>query len=375
MAHALARSVNVDVRGPTPLESSRSVTRLAAPADRRSRVLRQRCTARTEWQVDEFSHESHMKPIAAYNDVRCSVEGPTPFIVQANSMSTITEDLSLKEIVRSNVVTARIRSDRLHFQIDGENNLHAVLDDAIASVDGGVWGLVSSCAVGDDLLYIAHLEDPDSPPRFLMLDRDLRVVKEALPHCNWASRDALFRCYGNYATCFDHQTGAKKWHVEGSDYIDQSQVHVNDDLLLLSFADGETIALDTSTGQTRWRRRALGRTALLGNLLYGVTADCVREVDSRTGDTLRERSIGGLEEAHGFFPTGRHKVYHDHIFLMASGRPGLVAVFDRHALQFKEMIRLYDMVPVHDESVIWWGGKLFVHDFGKTLHVFEDDGK
>lgn len=32
-------------------------------------------------------------------------------------------------------------------QVDGESNLHAVLDDAIARVDGGVWGRVSSCVV------------------------------------------------------------------------------------------------------------------------------------------------------------------------------------------------------------------------------------
>ncbi|WP_421892907.1 hypothetical protein [Marinoscillum sp.] len=141
--------------------------------------------------------------------------------------------------------------------------------------------------------------------------------------------------------------------------------------LIIPLESGQLLAIDILTGELIWKRERVGRTALFDNKIYCIADYIIRVLDSKTGEILQEESMQDLIDTYGFRPTGAHKVYDKYIFAMASGKPGMVAIYDRQTLEFHEMLKLDEMIPMGTDHLHWHNGRLYVLDFGKTLHVFE----
>lgn len=143
--------------------------------------------------------------------------------------------------------------------------------------------------------------------------------------------------------------------------------------LIVPLASGQLLALDISTGQLKWKQERIGRVAVFDDKVYCIADYTIKELDGSTGVILKEESIQSLTKSYHFRPTGEHKVYDEYIFIMASGKPGMIAIFNRKNLKFKEMLRLNEMIPVGIDHLYWHEGRLYVLDFVKTLHVFIED--
>ena len=154
---------------------------------------------------------------------------------------------------------------------------------------------------------------------------------------------------------------------DGSDKI----VGIYEKHLYVSIKSGALISINITDGLKKIINKQIGRVELFANKLYSITSSSFKELDSNTGEILKVISLEPLVEAYDFRPTGEHKVYENYIFSMSSGKPGMIAVFDRSTLKFQEMIILEGMIPVGQDNLIWHEGKLFVLDAGKTLHIFE----
>ncbi|PCE62779.1 PQQ-binding-like beta-propeller repeat protein [Sediminicola luteus] len=136
-------------------------------------------------------------------------------------------------------------------------------------------------------------------------------------------------------------------------------------------SNGQLLAFDISIGTLKWKQDRVGKTAIFEDKIYCIADYTIKELDANTGEILREESMQDLIDTYGFRPTGAHKVYDEYIFAMASGKPGMVAIYDRQDLNFLEMLKLDEMIPMGTDHLHWHNGKLFVLDFGKTLHVYE----
>lgn len=154
---------------------------------------------------------------------------------------------------------------------------------------------------------------------------------------------------------------------DGSDKI----VGIYEKHLYVSIKSGTLISINITDGLKKIINKQIGRVELFENKLYSITSSSFKELDANTGEILKKISLEPLVEAYDFRPTGDHKVYENYIFSMSSGKPGMIAVFDRSTLKFQEMIILEGMIPVGQDNLIWHEGKLFVLDAGKTLHIFE----
>jgi len=156
---------------------------------------------------------------------------------------------------------------------------------------------------------------------------------------------------------------------DGSDKI----VGIYEEYLYVRIKSGALISINITNGVKEIINEQIGRVELFANKLYSITGYSFKELDANTGEILKEVSIEPLVEAYDFRPTGEHKVYEDCIFFMSSGKPGMVAVFNRSTLKFQEMIILEGMIPVGQDNLIWHEDKLFALDAGKTLHIFEKE--
>lgn len=146
---------------------------------------------------------------------------------------------------------------------------------------------------------------------------------------------------------------------------------VNKNILVLPTTDGEFLAIEIKNGELIWKYDDLGKISVFKNNIYSIKDYSLKKLNANTGEILKKISLEPLVEAYDFRPTGDHKVYENYIFSMSSGKPGMIAVFDRSTLKFQEMIILEGMIPVGQDNLIWHEGKLFVLDAGKTLHIFE----
>lgn len=143
--------------------------------------------------------------------------------------------------------------------------------------------------------------------------------------------------------------------------------------IYIPLSNGQLLALDISTGELKWKQERVGRTALFEDRIYCIADYTIKELDANTGEILREESMQDLVDTYSFRPTGAHKVYDEYIFVMASGKPGMVAIHDRQTLKFQEILKLDEMIPMGTDHLHWHSGKLYVLDFGKTLHVYEEE--
>ena len=143
-------------------------------------------------------------------------------------------------------------------------------------------------------------------------------------------------------------------------------------IIYIPLSNGQLLALDISTGSLKWKQERVGRTAIFEDKIYSIADYTIKELDANTGNILREESMQDLIDTYGFRPTGAHKVYDEYIFVMASGKPGMVAIYDRHTLKFQEILKLDEMIPMGTDHLHWHNGKLYILDFGKTLHVYEE---
>lgn len=156
---------------------------------------------------------------------------------------------------------------------------------------------------------------------------------------------------------------------DGSDKI----VGIYEEYLYVRIKSGALISINITDGVKKIINEQIGRVGLFANKLYSITGSSFKELDANTGEILKEVSIESLVKSYDFRPTGEHKVYEDYIFSMSSGKPGMVAVFDRSTLKFQKMITLEGMIPVGQDNLIWHEGKLFILDGSNTLHIFEKE--
>ncbi|UXP33894.1 PQQ-like beta-propeller repeat protein [Reichenbachiella agarivorans] len=141
--------------------------------------------------------------------------------------------------------------------------------------------------------------------------------------------------------------------------------------IYIPLSNGQLLAFDISTDELKWKQERVGRTAIFEDKIYCIADYTIKELDANTGEILRQESMQGLIDTYGFRPTGAHKVYDEYIFIMTSGKPGMVAIYDRRTLKFQEMLKLDEMIPLGTDHLHWHNGKLYILDFGKTLHVYE----
>ncbi len=144
-------------------------------------------------------------------------------------------------------------------------------------------------------------------------------------------------------------------------------------IIYVPLSNGQLLALDISTGELKWKQELVGRTAIFEDKIYCIADYTIKELDANTGTILREESMQDLINGYNFRPTGSHKVYDEYIFAMASGKPGMVAIYDRRTLKFQEVIKLDEMIPFGTDHLHWHNNKLYVLDFGKILHIYTDE--
>lgn len=158
-----------------------------------------------------------------------------------------------------------------------------------------------------------------------------------------------------------------------SDRTDEVIGVANEKSLLVRCKSGQLVKLVIDSGEVDVISDLVGRSVLFDNKLFSVTGNFLQELDSDSGAVLQEENIAVLTEKYGFYPTGKSKVYLDYIFLMSAGKPGMVAIFDRTTLKFKELLELESMIPIGTSHLHWHDEKLFILDSSNTLHIFEKE--
>jgi len=312
-----------------------------------------------------------MREIKEFKDVDRLMLANKPVIQESNSVSFVNDDLSLKLIEEDDFYYLKVLNNTLYFQIGGENNLNVKLEDAV-KCKNGLWGLVTAFSITNDRFYIFH-QEKDQTPKFLILDKKLDVVRQAAKGCNYGINNYLFRCFGNKILCFDIQSEEALWELELESIVNQNSFLLASDNVFATLKSGQLLAIDISTGELKWKQERVGRIALFEDKIYCIADYKIKELDASSGEIQREESMQGLIDAYGFRPTGAHKVYDEYIFAMASGKPGMVAIYNRKTLKFQEMLKLDEMIPMGTDHLHWHNGKLYVLDFGKTLHVYDKE--
>ena len=151
----------------------------------------------------------------------------------------------------------------------------------------------------------------------------------------------------------------------------EDHIFYDDATIYMPLSNGQLLALDISSGELMWKQDRVGRLALFKDKIYCITDYTIKELDAASGGILRQSSMHDLIDTYNFRPTGDHKVYDEYIFAATSGKPGMVAIYNRRTLEFQEMIKLKEMIPMGTDHLHWHKGKLYILDFGKTLHIFE----
>jgi hypothetical protein len=146
--------------------------------------------------------------------------------------------------------------------------------------------------------------------------------------------------------------------------------------LIVPLESGQLLALDISTGELKWKQERIGKTVIFEDKIYSLNSKSLHEFeirvfDAKSGKIIQSKEVTNLDKEYGFRPTGHHQVYNEYIFVMSSRKPGFVAIFYRETLEFREMIRIEESIPNDMNHLIWHEGKLYVLDFGKTLHIYE----
>lgn len=312
-----------------------------------------------------------MRDIKQFKNIQRLMLADKPILQESNSASFVNDDLSLKLIIEGDFYYSKTMNNTLYFQLGSEDNLNVKLGGAVKSKNG-LWGLITAFPITTDRFYIFHQES-DQAPKFLVVDKKLNIIKETAKACNHGINNYLFRCFGNKIICFDVQAEEALWEAEQESTINQDSFLLSSDSVFATLESGQILALDISTGELKWKQDRVGRTTIFEDKIYCIADYTIKELDAITGEILREESMQDLIGIYNFRPTGAHKVYDEYIFAMASGKPGMVAIYDRQTLEFQEMIKLDEMIPMGTDHLHWHNGKLYVLDFGKTLHIYTDE--
>ena len=310
-----------------------------------------------------------MREIKQFKDIERLIISDKPIIQKSHSASFVNDDLSLHLIIEEKIRFSKVINDMFYYKVADGNNINVKFKDVIKRKNG-VWGLITAFPLTTNTFYIFHQES-DQAPKFLILDKKLDVVRETVKGCNYGINNYLFRCFGNKIMCFDIQSEEALWETEQQSAINQNSFLLASDSVFATLESGQLLALDISTGSLKWKQERVGRTAIFEEKIYCIADYTIKELDANTGEILREESIQDLIDIYNFRPTGAHKIYDEYICAMASGKPGMVAIYDRKTLKFQEMLKLDEMIPMGTDHLHWHNGKLYVMDFGKTLHVYE----
>jgi hypothetical protein len=141
--------------------------------------------------------------------------------------------------------------------------------------------------------------------------------------------------------------------------------------IYIPLSNGQLMAVDITTRKLIWKQERVGKVRIYEEKIYCIADYTIKELDAKTGKIIREKSMQNLVESYNFKPTGEHKVYDDCIFLMSTGKPGRVAIYDRKSLDFLELIEIDEMIPVGQNHVHWHNNRLYILDFVKNLHIYE----
>lgn len=312
-----------------------------------------------------------MKEVKQFKGIERLMMSDRPIIQEQNSASFVNDDLSIKLIVEGDFYYSKTLNNTLYFQVGSESNLSVKSGDA-TKCKNGLWGLITAFSISSDKFYIFHQES-DQAPKFLILNDKLDVVMETAKGCNYGINNYLFRCFGNKIICFDIQSEEALWETEQELIINQDSFLLTSDNVFATLESGQLLAFDISTGELKWKQDRVGRTAIFEDKIYCIADYTIKELDANTGEILRKESMQDLIDTYDFRPTGAHKVYDEYIFAMASGTPGMVAIYDRQTLEFQEILKIDEMIPMGTDHLHWHNNKLYVLDFGKTLHIYSDD--
>lgn len=312
-----------------------------------------------------------MREIKQFQNIERLMLADKPVIQELSSASLVNDDLSLKRIVDEDIRYSKILNNFFYFKTGDGKNINLKLGEKVIR-KSGTWGLITAFSIAYNKLYIFHQES-DQAPKFLVVDKKLNIIKETVKGCNYGINNYLFRCFGNKIFCFDVQSEEALWETEHESIINQDSFLLTSDDVFATLESGQLLALDISTGTLKWKKERVGRTALFEDKIYCIADYTIKELDANTGEILRKESMQDLIDTYGFRPTGAHKVYDEYICAMASGKPGMVAIYDRNTLKFQEMLKLDEMIPMGTDHLHWHNGKLYVLDFRKTLHIYEEE--
>lgn len=309
-----------------------------------------------------------MKKIKEFNQVGGVLLTNQPIIQKKESLHFIDQHLNAHLIIEGDIYYARVINGELFFQFTDENNLNTIPNGQLISRKGS-WGLTTAFSVSSDRFYI-HYQGPEPSPKFLIVNSALETVKESIKDCNYGIKNLLFSRFRNKIVCYDSLTNEAKWESEQSAIINQG-IMFFEDHVFITLKTGELVALNIFTGEFKWKQSRVGRTAIFKDKIYCIADYKIIELNADSGEILRTQSIQELVDTYQFRPTGEHKVYDEFIFCMASGKPGMIAVYDRKNLKFLELIKLDEMIPMGLNHLYWHSERLYVLDFGNTLHVYE----
>jgi len=242
--------------------------------------------------------------------------------------------------------------------------------------------------IGDD--YVVSINDPildfsnpDSVEKSMnkgaLFNSDFKFIKNFELFIK-QTNNLIIRLKKNELVVCDFNLN-EKWRRDIQEYdISKEKVQFTGDfllnqknnLLIVESRENDLYAIDLLNGDLVWKSYNFGRCKLYKNTIYAITNDTLQEIDAETGEILKEQSIEQLVSSHKFFATGEHKVYEEYIFVMNTGAPAMVAIFDRESLQFVEMLKFDHLIPRGTDHLHWHNKKLYVLDWSKTLHVFEE---
>jgi hypothetical protein len=134
----------------------------------------------------------------------------------------------------------------------------------------------------------------------------------------------------------------------------------NDQLYAINYLDKSVV----------WKKDAIGRFTIYKNVLYTIYNNQLKEIDNRTGKTLKETKIDKLL-SYGFRPTGEIIIYDDYLFCLSTEKNGDIAVFKKDTKDFIKILQVGSIIPYGRNNLIWYNHKLFVLDINKNLHIYK----
>jgi len=288
-------------------------------------------------------------------------------------------DFDVKFILESSFITS-IKNNNLLviYQSENSNNLFALFNDDLLTFEGNY--SFKQFFNFEDGLVVYNKDTKCFELLFVETEKrklHIRSLEFYIKSSRILKNSILYNKIGNklffYSIPKKVEIGSVNFDLflNSNDEIQVIEVGINNNLFLRT-KSGKILCYNFNTKEIKILSELVGRYKLYKNTIYAITNDTLQEIDAETGEILKEQSIEHLISSHKFFATGEHKVYEEYIFVMNTGAPAMVAIFDRESLQFVEMLKFDHLIPRGTDHLHWHNKKLYVLDWSKTLHVFEE---